>query len=133
VRRYLADTHVVVWTLAEQVGRLGKSARRVVRAWESGTAELAVSVVSLWEVALLSDAGRLRLARGFAAWCDALEAAPGLRVEPLLRGDVEQARSLRHLRDPHDQLIAGTALRLGIPLLSADSRIAASAVRVVWD
>ncbi len=43
-----------------------------------------------------------------------------------------EARSLRALADPFDRLIAGTALRLGVPLISADARIAASAVKTVW-
>jgi PIN domain nuclease of toxin-antitoxin system len=133
VRRYVADTHVLLWALSGSLQRLGRGARRAVSGVDTGVSELVVSVVSLWEVALLHDEGKLRLAQGFSAWCDALEAAPGLHVEPLLRADVEQARSLRGLRDPHDRLIAGTAVRLGVPLLTADSRVAASGVRVVWD
>ena len=100
---------------------------------DRGTTEVVVSVVSLWEVALLHDQGKLRPAQGFSAWCDALEARPGLHVEPLLRADVEQARALRNLPDPHDRLIAGMALRLAVPLLTIDSRVTASGIRVVWD
>jgi PIN domain nuclease of toxin-antitoxin system len=37
------------------------------------------------------------------------------------------------LRDPHDRLIAGTALRLSVPLITADQRMGSSAVRVLWD
>jgi PIN domain nuclease of toxin-antitoxin system len=89
--------------------------------------------VSLWEVAMLHDEGKLRLAAGFVAWCDALEALPGVSVEPLLRRDIEEARGLRVLVDPHDRLIAGTALRLGVPLITADRRIAVERrVRTVW-
>jgi PIN domain nuclease of toxin-antitoxin system len=50
------------------------------------TAEAHVSIISLWEVAQLHDEGRLRLTAGFSAWRDALEALPGIRLEPLLRG-----------------------------------------------
>jgi PIN domain nuclease of toxin-antitoxin system len=89
--------------------------------------------VSLWEAAILHDEGHIRLRAGFSAWCDALESLSGIRVEPLVRGDVEQARGLRVLRDPHDRLIAGTALRLGVPLLTSDSRMRlASTLRIVW-
>jgi PIN domain nuclease of toxin-antitoxin system len=92
-----------------------------------------VSVVTLWEVALLHDDGHVRLPVSFSAWCDALEATAGLTVTPLVRGDVEEARALAMLRDPHDRLIAGTAIRLGIPLISADQRLPRSGVRIVWD
>jgi len=63
VRRYVADTHVVLWTWSNQVGRLGKEARRGEVA-RDGAVELVISVVSLWEVALLFERGRIRLSQG---------------------------------------------------------------------
>jgi len=133
VRRYLVDTHVLLWWLGGQSKRLGRAARRAVEAAGAGGVELFISVVSLWEVALLHDEGSIRLSAGFSAWCDAVEATPGLGVVPLLRADVEAARMLGTLRDPHGRLIAGTALRLSVPLISADRRMRSSAVRVLWD
>jgi PIN domain nuclease of toxin-antitoxin system len=96
--------------------------------------EVVVSVISLWEIALLHDTDRIALPGGFTAWCDGLERLTGFRIEMLTRADVETARTLGSLPDPHDRLIAGTAVRLGVPLLTADSRIGASGrVHVVWD
>jgi PIN domain nuclease of toxin-antitoxin system len=44
-----------------------------------------------------------------------------------------EARSLPALRDPFDRLIAGTAVALGVPLITPDVRIAAAPrVRVIW-
>ena len=98
------------------------------------TTEIAVPAISLWEIALLHDGGRLTLPAGFTAWCDGVEHIPGFRVEPLTRGDIEAARALGALGDPHDRLIAGTAVRLGAALLTVDARIAASGrVPVLWD
>ena len=134
MRRYVADTHVVLWFLSGDVRRVGRRARRVLEMIDGVSIGIVVSVISLWEVAQLADAGRVRLAAGYTAWCDQLEELPGIRVEPLLRNDVEMARSLAALADPSDRLIAGTALRLRVPLLSGDRRIAASGrVPVVWD
>jgi PIN domain nuclease of toxin-antitoxin system len=134
MRRYLADTHTLLWFFAGDVRRLGKRARRILEAVDGINVGVVVSVISLWEVAQLNDTGRVRLPAGYTAWCDHLEELPGLRVEPLLRGDVEMARSLRGFRDPSDRLIAGTALRLKVPLLSGDGRIAASGrISIVWD
>ena len=133
MKRYLADTHAVLWSTGGQPRYLGARARRVFAECGSGRCEILVSVVSLWEIAMLHDEGSVRLPAGFSAWCDGLAAIAGLRIEPLTRGDVEEARSLRGLRDPHDRLIGGTALRLGAALLTADRRMRADQrLRTVW-
>jgi PIN domain nuclease of toxin-antitoxin system len=92
-----------------------------------------LSAISLWEVAALHNAGHLRLRAGFSAWHESLAGLPGIRIEALSGADVEEARSLRNLVDPFDRLIAGTALRLGVPLITRDGRVAKERrVRVVW-
>jgi PIN domain nuclease of toxin-antitoxin system len=130
-KRYLADTHALLWFLVDPA-QLAKKAAQAFDALGNGV-QIHFSTVSLWEVAFLHDAGHIRLSEGFSAWCDALEGLPGMKLEPLLRGDVEEARSLRLLKDPFDRLIAGTALRLGVPLISRDTRMATvQGLRVVW-
>jgi PIN domain nuclease of toxin-antitoxin system len=82
---------------------------------------------------MLHDEGHIRLPAGFTAWTNAVESAEGVAIEPLTRGDVEEARALRDLPDPHDRLIAGTAVRLGVPLLTADRRIRGhERVTTIW-
>ena len=132
MKRFLSDTHALLWFAGGQTRRLGPRARRAFAALGVAT-EIAVSVVTLWEVALLYDSGHIALPQGFSAWCDALESQPGFRIEPLLRGDVEEARAMRVLQDPHDRLIAGRAARLGVPLITADARIAEEGrITTVW-
>jgi PIN domain nuclease of toxin-antitoxin system len=133
VKLYLSDTHALVWFFTGKKAKLGARAQRVFEGTSTGRARIAVSVVSLWEIALLVESNILRLPQGFSAWCDALEGTSGFQIEPLLRADVEEARGLPLLRDPQDRLIVGAALRLGVPLLTADERITASRrVDVVW-
>lgn len=133
MKRYLADTHVVLWFAANEFARFGRRVRRVFTDLESGRVEILVSVVSLWEIAMLHDEGAIRLPAGFSAWCDALSTRGRLHIEPLTRGDVDEARSLRGLPDPHDRLIGGTALRLGAALLTADRRMERERqLRTVW-
>lgn len=131
MKRYLADTHALIWSFAAPK-KLGSKAARVFETL-GGTSQVHVATVSLWEVAELYDLGRIRLPQGFSAWREALAAFPGIHVEPLLGEDIECARQLRTLLDPFDRLIAGTALRLGVPLLSCDRRLAKERrLRVVW-
>ena len=133
MKRYLADTHTVLWFAGGEHRRLGRRARRAFAEADAGRSEILVSVVSLWEIAILHDEGAIRLPAGFSAWCDALSAVAGLRIEPLTRGDIDEARSLRGLPDPHDRLIGGTALRLGAVLLTRDRRMrGARRPRTAW-
>lgn len=58
---------------------------------------------------------------------------PGLPLEPVLPEDINEARALVQLRDSFDRLIAGTAVRLDLPLLTNDARITASGrLRTCW-
>ena len=134
VKRYVADTHVVLWWLAGEEKKLGKPAKRVLSGVTIGASGLLLSIVSLWEIAMLNDDGKIVLPAGFGAWCDALESLSGLVVEPLTPGDINEARTLRSLVDPHDRLIAGVALHHGLPLLTADRRMQKEKrLRTVWE
>jgi PIN domain nuclease of toxin-antitoxin system len=131
MKRYLADTHALLWFLSAPE-KLGRKAERVFAALGQNS-EVSISTVTLWEVAVLHDEGRIRLSAGFSAWHETLAGLPGIRIEPLFPGDVEEARSLRIPVDPFDRLIAGTALRLGVPFISRDRRIGRERrIRLVW-
>ena len=131
MKRYLADTHALLWFLSTPE-KLGRKAARVFATLGAGS-EISISTITVWEVAVLHDEGQVRLSAGFSAWHEALARLSGVRIEPLFGEDVEEARGLRSLVDPFDRLIAGTALRLGVPLISRDRRIAKERrLRLVW-
>ena len=101
--------------------RLGSRARsEIEQAWQSNA--LAVSAISFWEVAMLVDKGRIRLAEDARAW----------RQEHLDQGVVEipvdgeigvRAANLTGFHpDPADRLIVATAL-VGHRLVTSDRRI----------
>jgi PIN domain nuclease of toxin-antitoxin system len=122
---YVTDTHCLVWFLVGE-RRLGRSAKRVLQQAADGRATIHVSALSLFEIALLVERGRLRGRRGWTEWLAHVRSSPGIVIEPITIDDVGHAARLRALRDPFDRLIVATALRLGVPLLSADERITAS-------
>ena len=56
----------------------------------------------------------------------------GFQIQPLLWEDVNEARGLP-FDDPFDCLIAGTALRIGVPLITKDTVISESGLlETVW-
>ena len=111
----------------------GATARRVVIGARNGRDVVRVPTTCLFEIVLLTESGRIVPPAPFPDWRARLERERGFAIEPLTADDVEEARARPMLRDPSDRLIAGTAARLGVPLLTKDERIRASGrVRTVW-
>jgi PIN domain nuclease of toxin-antitoxin system len=129
----LLDTHAWVWLVAEP-RRLSTRARRHIDGEMRG-GPLLVSSMSVWEVAMLSERGRLALTIGVGDWVAHCEALPFLSFVP-----VSNRLALESVRlpgfpspDPADRIIAATALGLGATLVTADRRIQAyPRIRTVW-
>ncbi len=128
------DTHALVWWVSAPA-RIPARARRLIdRA--AGTGEpIAVSSISIWEVAMLVERGRLVLRVPLDAWIANVESVPFLQFIPvdnrIAAGSVALA-GFPH-RDPADRMILATALRLGAQLITADSRLRAfKPVKTVW-
>ena len=87
------------------------------------TNELAVSVISFWEVALLVAKGRLRLHEPVARWRhEMLER--GVVELPLGGGTCIAAAQLQDFHaDPVDRFIVATTQALAATLVTADDRI----------
>ena len=116
----LLDTNALLW-MRRGDSRLGRVARREIeRAWQSD--ELAVSAISFWEVGMLVDKGRIRLADDVRAWRrDHLE--QGMVEIPLDGETAIRAVQLTNFHaDPADRLIVATALA-GHLLITSDRRI----------
>jgi PIN domain nuclease of toxin-antitoxin system len=127
------DTVALLGYVGGGAHSLGRGARRVFDRARSGRARLAVPTVCLFEVGQLEEQGRIALTVPFERWCDLIEGSEALIVTPLERAHVSEARALPALRDPFDRLIAGTAIALGVPLVTPDARIAGlKRLSVVW-
>ena len=99
---------------------------------EEGRALIHVPSVVLWEVADRLTDGTISLRQRFDHWCRSLDSKRGFQIQPLLWEDVNEARGLP-FDDPFDCLIAGTALRLGLPLITKDTVIAESQlIETIW-
>ena len=127
---YVTDTHPLVHRLQGKYSRLGRAARRLFRDADEEKVLIYVPSVVLWEI--VRPGALLDLSRGFDQWCRDLNSARGYAIEPLAWEDVSQARQLP-FRDPFDCMIAGTAIRLGMPLITKDQAIVDSGlVETVW-
>ncbi len=118
--KVLLDTHVWLWYLLGDK-KLGKTHRAIL---EDEEAVLFLSPISIWEVHLLIEGGRIKADRGASVWLsDALTKIPLIEAR-LTFAAAARSRSLPlpHA-DPADRFIAATAIEMKIPLLTADRHL----------
>jgi PIN domain nuclease of toxin-antitoxin system len=121
----LLDTHIALW-LDSGDERLRLSTRELIDGcWRKGGI-IFLSAVTVWEIALLVDTGRIDLDVPIEAWVKRFVERPGIEAVPLQHGPASRAYRLHHLehRDPADRLLIATAVDLGCPLVTYDERIA---------
>lgn len=128
--RVLLDTHALLWFITDD-DRLGGRARSLI---EDPEADVAVSVASLWEVAIKHSIGKLPLARPFAETFPAQLDANAFRTLPIEPAHLARLVDLPfHHRDPFDRLILAQALAETVPVLTRDRAFEAYPVDVIWD
>jgi len=117
----LLDTHVWIWLVEGATTQLGRTAlRRLQRASAGG--RLRVSVISVWEVAMLHSKGRIRCLPTVDEWVHQNVRAPGLQLSdltPQIAIDSSRLPNLPH-GDPADRIIVATAHRLQATLVTRD-------------
>jgi PIN domain nuclease of toxin-antitoxin system len=124
------DTHAWVWWVADRP-RLSRKARAAIE----GDGRLAISGISLWEVATLVSKGRLRLDRDPTDWLTQASALPGLEVVPIRPPIAVLSTQLGRAfpGDPADRLVVATAILEAAPLVTKDERILGyQGVRAIW-
>ncbi len=119
----LLDTHVLLWWLDDR-DRLSAAQRNIVNTVDSKS-PLLVSDISLWEVAMLHNLGRIRLVIPLREWLDKAAAPPLVRrhgISPAIAAEVAALPASFH-RDPADRILVATARVFGATLLTHDQRI----------
>ena len=113
----LLDTHIWIWSKLDPK-QLGK---RAAVELSTGSNELWLSPVSVWEALRLMKKGRIRVENPFA-WVE--RAAEQMREAPLTHEIVRTglAMPLPHA-DPADRFLAATAKVLKLTLVTADQRL----------
>ena len=128
----LVDTHVVVWLAFDQT-QLSRKARAAIDDARKTGDGLAISDISLFELATLVSKGRIRLDISLESFLQEVEAR--FVVLPINGRACVRAIGLpeSYPRDPADRIIGATALIEGMSLLTADLEIRRSkALQVIW-
>lgn len=115
------DTPALVAWISGQ-GTLSAAVReRIERELEAG--EIAISVISVLEVARYIDDGRLELSVGKRSWLSALVSMQGLRAIPVDMAITIRAAGFPRELASNERLIAATAIALGCDLVTPDARL----------
>ena len=117
----LLDTHIVLhWMMGSRV--LSRHQTRAIETASMRGEPLGISDISLLEIALLHDLGRIRVEGPLAELFDALAQEP-YRIFPITSEIAAEAGRFRILKDPMDRTIAATARVHGLKLVTSDQRI----------
>lgn len=128
----LLDTHVWVWWMIGDP-RLPARERRILDSLPSGRRPR-LGDISLWEVAMLVRADRLRLDVSLEEWMGVAASPATVEVLPISPAVVAEMNRLpgSFHQDPADRLIVATARAAGLPLASHDARIRRSKLAAIW-
>lgn len=123
--KLLLDTHIWLWyTLGDpQLSNYLQSAIA------SNTTELWLSPISVWEVLLLAEKGRISLQSNTTAWIEQSINLLTIHEAPLNRQIAVLSRQLAlpH-QDPADRFIAATAVHYQLQLATVDTNLTSA----VW-
>lgn len=121
----LLDTHIWLWLASGMQGKIGPSTLRTIeRAGQRRT--LFVSIISVWEIALLESKRRIALPMPTQKWMARALDNPEIQLIGL--DDPEIVLDSCHLpeefhADPADRFLVATARARSATLVTADQRI----------
>jgi PIN domain nuclease of toxin-antitoxin system len=127
----LLDTHVLIW-LANEPSKLSRRASETIHA-AGQMGGLAISAITLWELAWLATHGRLDITGTAEAFVE--EITSRTAILPITPRVAVLANLLpsTYSSDPCDRLIGATALAEGITLVTKDRTIRdCKQIKAVW-
>lgn len=126
--RLLLDTHIFIWWDGEP----GKLAQATLATLQDPANTLVLSVVSLWEMQIKAQLGKLQLKRPLKEIVESQQRANGVEVLPVEAAHVYALGSLPpHHKDPFDRLLIAQANAEGIVLVSVDPELRSYPVRLL--
>ncbi|MGQ0445479.1 MAG: type II toxin-antitoxin system VapC family toxin [Beijerinckiaceae bacterium] len=119
--KLLLDTHIWLWSLAEP-GRLSKRVRAAVTTRAEN--ELWVSPISVWELLVLAERGRVKLDDEPRRWvADALASTPAQEAILTFEVAIRSREVMLAHPDPSDRFLVATALVYDLTLVTADDSL----------
>ena len=125
---FLLDTHTLIWFLDNDL-RLPTNAKKQIESAES----VFVSVVSVWEIAIKINIGKLILKTDFQTIEQNL-VNQDISILPIGIAAIKTYLSLPlHHRDPFDRIIIAQSIDRALTMISGDIQFDAYPVTRLWD
>jgi PIN domain nuclease of toxin-antitoxin system len=125
---FLLDTHTLIWFL-DNDSRLPIGTKKQIESAES----VFVSVVSIWEIAIKINIGKLNLKTNFQEIEQNL-VTQDISVLSIAISDANTYLSLPlHHRDPFDRILIAQAINLDLTIISCDTQFDAYPITRLWD
>lgn len=127
--RVLVDTHCWLWALARPEALNPEAAALL----GDGDTEVVISAASVWEIAIKSALGKLRVSTtDNDSLFDILERQPVTRL-PILHSHARHVAALPpHHGDPFDRILIAQAQVESLPIMTADDQFLRYDLEVIW-
>jgi PIN domain nuclease of toxin-antitoxin system len=127
--RVLVDTHCWLWALARPEALNVEAAELL----GSGKTDVVFSAASVWEIAIKSALGKLRVSTMDGGSLFDIIDQQSFTPLPILHSHARHVASLPHHHgDPFDRLLIAQAQVENLPIMTADDQFLRYEVEVIW-
>ena len=126
--KYLLDTHVIIW-MVDDSPKLPLAVRKII---ENSDNEVAICTISLWEIAIKMNIGKLTLSLTFDELIDVLRSGDFnfIQIEDECLSYLSRLPLLH--KDPFDRLLISTAIFNKLAFITMDENIHKYDVSWIW-
>jgi len=124
----ILDTHAFLWALSGDA-RMSRHARDVF----AGSADLFLSMASIWEIVIKVQSGKLNFPRPAGPYV--LRTLAENRIKPLAIS-IDHLLALErlpmHHRDPFDRMLIAQSIEEDWPIITADPKFKQYPLQIIW-
>jgi PIN domain nuclease of toxin-antitoxin system len=124
----LLDSHAFLWALSGDT-RMSTRAREIFE----GPSSLSLSIVSIWEILIKVQLGKLGLPRPAASYIFSELVKNKIATLPIRLDHLIAYENLPlHHRDPFDRMLIAQGIKEELPIITADRNFQNYSVRTIW-